>query len=375
MTTTAETEPTYLFGPRDRRALLLGHAAAPGAAGRARARRPAPRAALREQLARGSVWRARPRRCLALPSCRCKAGRSSTGSDRSSTTLTAASPARRPTSAGRGRCTRPPTAARELALPGIAARVRVRCVRRRTRRGRCHPAGQPMDRRLQVTAPAYPLADRVDPAGAGPAWGSLLAQLGQEGSKVAAVQWLERTIPDSGRGLEDWWQAKGDPTASSAEPYRALIADAGPAATRHETFVAVSIDERRCRRAIRAAAVDPTASHRCSCSELAWVEAGLRRGDVQVVAWLGADDLAGLSGPSTTRWRRRHRQAAARRARPRSAPGRGRPDGGTVRPSPTTGPTPATTRSTGSPRGHACRCRRPGSIRCWCSAVSVAPSR
>jgi hypothetical protein len=47
------------------------------------------------------------------------------------------------------------------------------------------------------------------------AWacGSLLAQLGQEGTRLAAIQWLERTIRDSGRGLDEWWRKKGHPDA------------------------------------------------------------------------------------------------------------------------------------------------------------------
>ena len=143
---------------------------------------------------------------------------------------------------------------------------------------------------LQVTAPAYPLADRATQQERVSAWGSLLAQLGQEGSRLAAIQWLERTIPDSGRGLEDWWRAKGVPVVRRArEHYERLIAAAGPAATRHETFVAVSIDERRCRRAVRAAGGGPDGISQVLVNELSWVEAGLRRCDVQVVGWLGPD--------------------------------------------------------------------------------------
>ena len=80
----------------------------------------------------------------------------------------------------------------------------------------------------------------------------------------------------------------------SAEHYERLIADAGPAATRHETFVAVSIDERRCRRAVRAAGGGPDGISQVLMNELSWVENGLRRCDVQVVGWLGPVDLGRL---------------------------------------------------------------------------------
>lgn len=80
----------------------------------------------------------------------------------------------------------------------------------------------------------------------------------------------------------------------SADHYELLIAAAGPAATRHETFVAVSIDERRCRRAIKAAGGGPDGIAQVLVSELTWVEAGLRRADVEVVSWLCPQDLGRL---------------------------------------------------------------------------------
>lgn len=83
-----------------------------------------------------------------------------------------------------------------LVLPGMASNVRVRSfdaahgeVAVMRQAGRWTAV-------LQVTAPAYPLADRSTQHERVAAWGSLLAQLGQEGSRLAALQWLERTIPD-----------------------------------------------------------------------------------------------------------------------------------------------------------------------------------
>src|SRR4051794_9159020 len=183
---------------------------------------------------------------------------------------------------------------RDLRLPGIGTRVRVRSFDAAHGEVAVIRQGGRWTAILQVTAPAYPLADRSTQQERVSAWGSLLAQLGQEGSRLAAIQWLERTIPDSGRGLEDWWHAKGDPRSASARDYEELIASAGPAATRHETFVAVSIDERRCRRAVRAAGGGPDGVSQVLANELSTVEAGLRRCGVQVVGWLGPMDLGRL---------------------------------------------------------------------------------
>jgi len=189
---------------------------------------------------------------------------------------------------------RPTQGPRDLVLPGIASRVRVRSVDASYGEVAMIRQGSRWTAVLQVTAPAYPLADRSTQLQRVSAWGSLLAQLGQEGSRLAAIQWLERTIPDSGRGLEDWWRARGDRTAVNAAEYESLIAAAGPAATRHETFVAVTIDERRCRRAVRAAGGGPEGTSEVLLNELIWVQNGLARSDVQVVGWLGPIDLGRL---------------------------------------------------------------------------------
>ncbi len=97
----------------------------------------------------------------------------------------------------------PPTqGVRELALPGTGGRVRVRSFDFAHGEVAVIRQGNRWTAILQVTAPAYPLADRATQQERVSGWGSLLAQLGQEGSRLAAIQWLERTVPDSGRGLE-----------------------------------------------------------------------------------------------------------------------------------------------------------------------------
>ena len=108
---------------------------------------------------------------------------------------------------------------------------------------------------LRVLGPNYVLADRASQERRVTSWGALLAQCGQEGSRVAGLQWLERTIPDTGRGLMEWWQRAGRPRAEFAAAYQQLIERAGPTATRHETYLAVSFDARRIRRLVRQAVV------------------------------------------------------------------------------------------------------------------------
>lgn len=291
--TATETEPTYLFGPRDRRAMLLGMRlpqvllVSSGAG-----------ALLSGLLARTEVGAALGLAGLVVGCCLAflpVQGRPLVDWVRPLLNFLHGRVSGQGNYLGGPWAMHSPTVGpRELALPGIANRVRVRAFDAARGEVAVIRQGGRWTAVLQVTAPAYPLADRATQQERVSAWGSLLAQLGQEGSRIATVQWLERTIPDSGRGLDDWWRSKGDSSAPSATAYERLIADAGPASTRHETFVAVSIDERRCRRAVRAAGGGPDGVAEVLMHELSWVETGLRRSDVQVDAWLGPDELGRL---------------------------------------------------------------------------------
>lgn len=291
--TTAEIDPAYVFGPRDRRTLLLGMRlpqvllVAAGAAALLGGLLSSATLGLTAGLAVAALCLAlafvplqgRPLVDWARPILNYTYGRVTGQADYLG---------------GPWALHSPRESARELCLPGIAARARVRCIDAGRGEVAVIRQGGRWTAVVQVTAPAYPLADSATQQERVHAWGSLLAQLGQEGSKIASVQWLERTIPDSGRGLEEWWQRKGDQAAISAAAYEELIASAGPAATRHETFVSISIDERRARRAIRASGGGPDGTARVLLQELAWVEAGLRRSDVQVDAWLSPLELGRL---------------------------------------------------------------------------------
>jgi hypothetical protein len=147
---------------------------------------------------------------------------------------------------------------------------------------------------LKVRGANYVLADSASQDRRISAWGALLSQAGQEGSRIAAVQWLERTIPDNGHDLARWWNEHGDPQAPYAASYQRLIDRAGPAATRHETYLAVSIHTHRLRRPIRQAGGGPEGTTQVVLGELAWVKQALRSADVEVLGTLSAADLARL---------------------------------------------------------------------------------
>ncbi|MBO0728255.1 MAG: hypothetical protein J2P57_03280 [Acidimicrobiaceae bacterium] len=147
---------------------------------------------------------------------------------------------------------------------------------------------------LPVSSPNYVLADRASQERRVASWGALLAQCGQEGSRVAGLQWLERTIPDTGRSLQEWWQQAGDRDAAFAHSYRRLIEQAGPAATRHECYLAVSFDARRLRRLVRQAGGGPEGAAKVALAEIDWISQALRRADLEVAGALSPEKLARL---------------------------------------------------------------------------------
>ena len=147
---------------------------------------------------------------------------------------------------------------------------------------------------LQVRSPNYVLADRASQERRVNAWGALLAQCGQEGSRITALQWLERTIPDTGRGLQEWWEQAGRPDTPFGPAYARLIDQAGPTATRHETYLAVSFDTRRIRRLIKQAGGGPEGAAKVILAEVSWIRQALGRADLDVAAVLDSHDLAGL---------------------------------------------------------------------------------
>jgi hypothetical protein len=147
---------------------------------------------------------------------------------------------------------------------------------------------------LEVLCPNYVLADRASQERRVASWGALLAQCGQEGSRVSGVQWIERTIPDTGSSLREWWNKAGRPDSAYAKAYQALIERAGPAATRHETYLAVSLDSRRIRRLVRQAGGGPEGAAKVVLAELAWIRQALARADLHVAGELGPHELSRL---------------------------------------------------------------------------------
>jgi len=127
-----------------------------------------------------------------------------------------------------------------LALPGDAAALR-EWHDPESRAVMIHdPHAQTLTAIAAVSHPAFALLDPGEQSRRVQGWGRVLAGACRSG-RIARLQVSERTLPDSGTGLREWWEQHGIEDESwAAATYRDLIERAGPAGERHAATIAAS---------------------------------------------------------------------------------------------------------------------------------------
>lgn len=108
---------------------------------------------------------------------------------------------------------------------------------------------------ISVRGRSFALLDQHAKARLLDEWADVIAGLGREGSPVSRMQWIERTVADTGDGPNQYLrEAMAIPRQSSpAASYMQLVDEAGPVSQHHETFVVVQIDAARGRRQVKQA--------------------------------------------------------------------------------------------------------------------------
>ncbi len=143
-----------------------------------------------------------------------------------------------------------PRPAGTLALPGDAAALR-EYVDPETEAAMIHdPHQHTLTAVIGLSHPAFVLLDPGEQERRVTAWGRVLATTCRSG-RIARLQVLERTLPDSGTGLAEWWDTHGDADGSwAATTYQELIERAGPAGERHATTLSLALDMKTAARQI-----------------------------------------------------------------------------------------------------------------------------
>ena len=185
-----------------------------------------------------------------------------------------------------------PRPAGTLSLPGDAARLR-QWVDPETGAVMVRdPHGGTLTAIVGVSHPAFVLLDPAEQERRVVSWGRVLATACRSG-RLASLQVMERTLPDSGKGLADWWERHGDRTETWASTtYGELVDRAGPAGERHASTISISLDTKAAGRAIRAAGGGNRGAAAVLRQEMATMLAALRSADLSPSDWLTPGDLA-----------------------------------------------------------------------------------
>ncbi|CAN7387708.1 PrgI family protein [Microbacterium foliorum] len=185
-----------------------------------------------------------------------------------------------------------PRPAGTLALPGDAAALR-QYEDPETGAVMVHdPHQQTLTAILEVNHPAFVLMDPGEQERRVHAWGRVLSTVCRSG-RVARLQVLERTLPDSGSGLTQWWAEHGrDDGSWVANTYRELIERAGPTGERHITTISIQLDMRAAARQIRAAGGSLRGAAAVLGQEMHTLTTALRAADLKPSDWYTPGQLA-----------------------------------------------------------------------------------
>ncbi|WP_448071054.1 SCO6880 family protein [Georgenia yuyongxinii] len=185
-----------------------------------------------------------------------------------------------------------PRPAGTLALPGDVARLR-QWTDPGTGAVYVHdPHAATLTAIVEVSHPAFILLDPADQSRRTTGWSRVLATACRSG-RIKCLQVLERTLPDSGKGLGDWWTTHGRHDGTfAATTYADLINRAAPTGQRHATTISIALDLTAAARAIRAGGGGTTGAVAVLRQEVDTLTAALRAADLAPSAPLGPGELA-----------------------------------------------------------------------------------
>lgn len=185
-----------------------------------------------------------------------------------------------------------PRPAGTLALPGDAAALR-EWEDPETGAAMIHdPHTQTLTVILGVSHPAFVLLDPGEQQRRVSGWGRVLASACRSG-RIARIQVSERTLPDSGTGLAEWWRQHGTDDGSwAATTYKELIDRAGPAGERHATTISLALDMKAAARQIRTSGGGMRGAAAVLRQEMTSLTTALRAAELTSTGWLTPGEVA-----------------------------------------------------------------------------------
>ncbi len=154
------------------------------------------------------------------------------------------------------------------------------------------PHAQTLTAILGVSHPAFVLLDPGEQQRRVSGWGRVLAAACRSG-RIARIQVSERTLPDSGTGLAEWWRTHGTDDGSwAATTYAELIERAGPAGERHATTISLALDMKAASRQIRTSGGGMRGAAAVLRQEMTTLTTALRAAELTSTGWLTPGEVA-----------------------------------------------------------------------------------
>jgi hypothetical protein len=143
-----------------------------------------------------------------------------------------------------------------------------------------------------VQHPAYVLLSPEEQARRVHGWGRTLAALAN--GSCARIQILESSLPDSGRTITGWWESQGsiDDQQWSTEQYQELMRTCAPSASTHRTLIAIAVDLKRARSAVRRSGRGIAGGAAVLRQEMNSLTSTLQGAELRLVHWFGEAELA-----------------------------------------------------------------------------------
>ncbi|MGW4204214.1 SCO6880 family protein [Streptomyces sp. NPDC004726] len=181
-----------------------------------------------------------------------------------------------------------------LHLPGTSASLRVVTPHGSEAAAVYDPHRRTLTAIARVSSRAFALLDPATQNTHVTGWGRALAGISRNGH-IAAIQVLERTVPDSGDTLTRHWTQHGHPqTPVAGQVYADLVTAAGPAAAPHEAYLAISLDLRAAKRLISQAGGGLPGAFTVLEQTTASVAQAIRSAGLTVTGWLTSTEIAAV---------------------------------------------------------------------------------
>lgn len=186
-----------------------------------------------------------------------------------------------------------PVPAGSLAIPGDTVGLRVVTVDGEPAGFVLDPVGHTLTATLRVSHGSFMLQSMEEKDARAAGWGGVLRSIATYSDDIAQIQVLERAVPDTGHGVQEWWTAHGAPLSpAAAEMYQEAMAQAGAGAAKHEAMIALTMDLKRAGKDIHAQGGGIAGAVAVMQSHMRALEMSLPEAKLVPAGWLQPQDLA-----------------------------------------------------------------------------------